>query len=79
MSSMAQMLNAMCVFIMLERQIILFIYWGNSISSDMLYSQVIKKKKIPLPNLNYDDTIMSRENSKFSLTSFCKRQGVTIV
>jgi hypothetical protein len=26
MSSMAQMLNALCVFIMLERQIILFIY-----------------------------------------------------
>jgi hypothetical protein len=30
--------NALFVFIMWERQIILFIYWGNSVSSDVLYS-----------------------------------------
>jgi len=33
---------------------------------------------IPLPNLNSDDVVMSREKFKFSLTPFCKRQGVTI-
>jgi hypothetical protein len=33
---------------------------------------------IPLPNLNSDDVVMSRENLKFSLTSFCKRRGVIV-
>jgi hypothetical protein len=32
---------------------------------------------IMLPNLNSNDVIMSCRNSKFSLTPFCKRRGVT--
>jgi hypothetical protein len=35
------------------------------------------KIDIPLPIYNSDDIVMSREKSKFSLTPFCKRRGVT--
>jgi hypothetical protein len=47
---------------MWERQIILFIYWGDSVSSNVLYPQVFEKKKISVPNLNFDTVVMSREN-----------------
>jgi hypothetical protein len=48
-------------------------------SSNVLFnSKSVGYIYIPLPNLNSDDVVMSRENLKFSLTHFCKRQGVTL-
>jgi hypothetical protein len=49
--------NNACVNIMLERQIYYLNIEEISVSSDVLYSQVFKKKNIyiPLSNLNFDD------------------------
>jgi hypothetical protein len=34
---------------------------------------------IPLPNLNSDDVIVSRENSKILFTSFCKSRALQLL
>jgi hypothetical protein len=62
----------LCVFFYVRMPIILFIYWGNFVSSDVLYSQVFEKKYIPLPNLNSDDVVMSYENKNFHLPIFVR-------
>jgi hypothetical protein len=51
---------------------------GISISSMCYIPKFLQKKYFPLPNLNFDDVVMSRGNLKFSLTPFCKRWDVTI-
>jgi hypothetical protein len=45
----------------------LITYWGNSVSSDVLYSYVVKKNYIPLSNLNSDNVVTSHKNRNFHL------------
>jgi hypothetical protein len=57
------------VIIISEQNVIIFIYWGYLVSSDV---SLLKKNYIPLLIYNSDELVMSRENWKFFTYTFCK-------
>jgi len=57
------------VIIISEQNVIIFIYWGYLISSDV---SLLKKNYIPLLIYNSDELVMSRGNRKIFTYAFCK-------
>jgi hypothetical protein len=57
------------IIIISEQKVIIFIYWGYLVSSDVL---LLKKNYIPLLIYNSDELVMSRENRKIFTYAFCK-------
>jgi hypothetical protein len=57
------------VIIISEQNVIIFIYWGYLVSSDV---SLLKKNYIPLLIYNSDELVMSRGNRKIFTYAFCK-------
>jgi hypothetical protein len=61
------------VIIISEQKVIIFIYWGYLVSSDV---SLLKKNYIPLLIYNSDELVMSRENRKNFTYVFCKSRAL---
>jgi hypothetical protein len=57
------------VIIISEQKVVIFIYWGYSVSSDV---PLLKKNYIPLLIYNFDELVMLRGNRKKFTYAFCK-------
>jgi hypothetical protein len=70
--------NALCVYLLCENAKLYYLYIEVIQSALMCYiPKFLRKKYIPLLNLNSDDVVMSRGNRNFLLTHICKRRDVT--
>jgi hypothetical protein len=61
------------VIIISEQKVIIFIYWGYLVSSDVSF---LKKNYILLLIYNSDELVMSRENRKIFIYTFWKGRAL---